>query len=563
MALFLLSAKGAIAQERIKETGKKVDSLQHISLMDTLALEQRIDAIDTAYSIASRSNNDSLINQTLKTYIKVSWRVKDWGIFQKRTHEHLALALKANDSLGYGKTNEYLGRYYMDRFAQDSAFYYYRKAFDVFDAMGDSLRAGRILVSRAIIEKNISDYPKSIATSLLALDYLKSDDDMQRKSSIYNTLASVYNQLGDKGNSLRFHKEAYSLRKDIPDKPYLTVHSLNNIGRVHQKHSEYGDAIWYYDTALGYSGVLATRPSLRAMLMDNRAFSRFMLGETEGVLTDMEEAYRLRETEGNTSGLAINSLHLAKYHMKMGDGEEALKFSRKAESLSQKIDNHRDYLESLKLLGNLEDGVISKSHFNRYIAVKDSLDAMDRNYQKTIASMFFEIKDAEEENDGLKEQSRLKQIAINVSIAIIIGLLVIAGWQSIQRARRKSELRNAIEQIAQMSREIETLSKPKERGLHDNFDLQLKAEYNINSEKQRKVWHALALGLTTQEIAGEFGVSKRAIAGLVDRLYKKLEEKTGIPKVRYRHAITIYLDEIIDFKDAEIAKVKENNNPPF
>ena len=71
------------------------------------------------------------------------------------------------------------------------------------------------------------------------------------------------------------------------------------------------------------------------------------------------EALALREHQNNTNGIIINYLHLAEYYSSMGKMEVAIGYSEQAGELSQKIQNYRDYLESLEFLGNFKTFSIS------------------------------------------------------------------------------------------------------------------------------------------------------------------------------------------------------------
>lgn len=538
---------------------KKIDHYLLQSSQDSLTNKKRIAVIDSAYKEATLVKSDSLINKVLKQYIKISYKVEDWDVFKERTKEHIGFTKTTDDSLGQAKTLEYLGTYYMNQYIQDSAFYYYERSFKVYSILKDSSRAGRILLNRAIIEKNIRSYSKSIETSFLALKYLKSANNMQWSSSMYNNLGIVYNQLKDKGNALKFHQKAYELRKKIPEKPYLQVQTLNNIGRVYQNNSDYKAAIEYYKQALTFKDVLTRRPIQKARLLDNSAFSRFKIGQTQGVLNQMEEALAIREQRNNSNGIIINCIHLAEYYSSRGDTEKAISYSKQAEKFSKRINNFRDYLESLELLGNLENGSVSKSYFNRNIALRDSLNQVANNYQKNISQMFFEIDDLESKN---KKQEKLIE-RYGLFSAILVVFLIILLWYIrktiIRKKQQKLKLQEAIQQVLQLRVELFSKKNKKNRLQEANFDTHLKEEFNL-TRKQLDFWHLLAEGYTKKEMAKSFRIDERSVVERGERVYKRLEFKTGISKIGYRYAISIYLDEIIEFKNDQIAKAKLSNN---
>ena len=193
---------------------------------------------------------------------------------------------------------------------------------------------------------------------------------------------------------------------------------LNNLSLVYQKQGKYDEAISVLDEALENKELDSLNRNLYAKLFDNRAYNRFLKGDTTGVRQDFEYAKQIREELENDAGRAISHLHLARWELKKGDTLNAYNQSKRAYALAVDKGFNRDILESLQLLSKT-DPDHSSQYMDEYIALNDKLVAEERNVRDKFARVQYETEGYIAENRDLQKK--------NVWIIMISALILSAG----------------------------------------------------------------------------------------------------------------------------------------
>ncbi|MEP0264191.1 tetratricopeptide repeat protein [Dokdonia sp.] len=395
-------------------------------------------------SLSEIKQSDSTRVVFLKKSIKESYKNKNWEIFHKKRFEQIELTTKLKDSLNLAKTYEYSGAFFDNNNQVDSAYFYYYKSFKLYDNLKDSIKAGRILINLAILQKNVRDYKGSENTSFKALEYLNKSDNARRTSSIYNNLGVVYNEQGDIVNSIKYHQRALELRREI-ENPLYFIHSLNNLGKLYKDDRQYDKAINFFDRALQFKEILKTRPLTFATIIDNKTHALFKKGKKDKIIEKSLETLEIRESENDKEGVIINCIHLAEYYSVFGYKEKSIEYAEKAEKISLEVKNIRDYLASLELVSNLYDSPKAQDHFKKYIRVRDSIDKAAVGYKNQFDRIRFET---DEKNRTIEIQ--LQEIEKNriIIISITIGLLCISVFlisHFIKKKKKRKKLQTKLE----------------------------------------------------------------------------------------------------------------------
>ncbi|MBL4664169.1 MAG: tetratricopeptide repeat protein [Flavobacteriaceae bacterium] len=410
-----------------------------------LSLKERLLIVNRGYYFSIKSKNDSIRNEDLKQQIRLTYRKKDWELFHKYRKERLKLTVKLNDSSAHAKTLEYSGTYFKNEHRIDSAYYYYYKSFKLYDGLKDSLKAGRILINIAILQKNTHDYKGSEETSFKAAIYLEYSQNLRRRSSVYNNLGLVYEQLNDFDNSFKYHRKAFVLREQILKTPLYKIQSLNNLGILHTQNHKYEKAKLYFERAIVYKTILENSPLLKSYIIDNHAYARFKNGETKNVLTSLLEALKIREEEEHLEGIVINCIHLAEYYSETGDRVTALEYAKRAEEIAETIKDYHNYLMSIELLSSLQNSIEAKDrHFKKYVSLRDSLDQVARNHKEQFARIKFET---DEKDATIKKQNRkirARENTILIVSGIIISIVFFSGFVFIHKQKIKQRLKKEL-----------------------------------------------------------------------------------------------------------------------
>lgn len=407
---------------------------------------------------------DSLRGIYLMEQIKLSYTNGDWDTFNKMRVEHLNLTKRTNDSLARANTLFYTAAYFNKMEKLDSAYFYYLQSLKIYRKVKDgAIKTGNTLLNIAILKKNIGDYVGSETASFQALKYLKPEGDPRKISSIYNNLGIVYNQLNDKDNSLKYHKKAKELRRKHDGMTVYYLHSLNNIGNVYKQYGDTQKAAECFEEILKHHQLVNEDIAFKATLLDNYAYTLFLQKSFTMAEKLLHQALKLRDSIQDSDGQTISAIHLAEFYA-TNNMAKALEFAKFAEQKSKENLNYRDYLESIALLASLYDNPEAKAHFEKYIALRDSLEMAHRQTRERFTRIQYETDLKEEENKSLKinkekqelliEAEKLQKYALAGGMALSLAALGVFFLVFRKNQRQKREIEKQKAKVEHLQREL-------------------------------------------------------------------------------------------------------------
>src|SRR5690606_36057697 len=105
---------------------------------------------------------------------------------------------------------------YLERGIEDSAFFAFNRAKDIYIEVNDSLKVANCLINMAITQKDQGDYFGAQETALQAVDYLdkSNPEHYVYLSTNYNNLGAATGKLSDFEQALTFYKAALQFSQD-------------------------------------------------------------------------------------------------------------------------------------------------------------------------------------------------------------------------------------------------------------------------------------------------------------------------------------------------------------
>lgn len=397
-----------------------------------LEFTERKEKLKTAYKLIRKIKEDSLKTPYYLDLVHAYYKLPDTSNFLELNRELLKLAKKTKDSAVVAKCYWRLGNYNSDfNNRNDSAFYYYNKAQDLYQSIGNEINAARLLINMAIIQTNIKDYTGSEITTTRAIALLKPIKAYRELYGSYNNLGIIFNELGEYERAIFYHQKALEYL-EMARLPTLVAASKNNIGVVYNNKGDYNQAIENFESGLDHDSLYYHDTQLYAMLLDNLAYAKFKLNDTAGLPGAFYDALKIRDSIEHYNGITINKLHLSEYFLSKKDTLKALMFIDEALTLSKRINNNRDYLASLLLLSRA-DPHNKSDYMADYIKMNDSLHREERAIRNKFARIRFET------DEYISETERLNQRVFRISLISLGALLIFALLYMIkdQRSRNK------------------------------------------------------------------------------------------------------------------------------
>jgi len=384
-------------------------------------LKTRKEKLLLAYILAENEREDSIKN---KKFLKIAYRaymLNDSTLFKQVNHDANSLSKKIKDTSGLAETHWNYGEFFKDKEIMDSAYYHYYEASKHYSSINYDYYHGKMLFNMAFVQGRVKDYTASEKLIFQAISKFKGLNKYLSLYRCYNHLGIVFNELEEFDKAIFYHNEALSYLKKVKNKKTYKERSFNDLSLVYGRQKNYNVAIMYLDKSLKNDSLIFKDINLYARLIDNRAYYKFLNGDSTNVLEVFNRSLKIRDSLNNISGITIVKLHLAKFHAMCHDTLKATHNAKEAYELAKEIDNNRDKLASLKLLSKL-DKVNSNKFLNEYILLADSLQYQERKIRNKFARIRFETDEYFEETQRLSEQ-KMWILLVSFFVIFILSLL--------------------------------------------------------------------------------------------------------------------------------------------
>lgn len=390
---------------------------------DTLPLIKKQEYSQKALAIINSQPNDSLNKVNLFKVANRFFNMNDWEGYKTTVHVTLKNSKISNDTVNIAKAYTYLGDYYGSQAVSDSAFFYYSKAVKMYEDLDDRYNMARTGLNKALLQYSEGDFSGSEIAVFDALQVIKGEKANDILYESYNLLGIVYNEREEYNRAVDYHIKALaSIDEEVlPSVFQSKASSLNNIGFVYQNMNNHSTAKTYFQQGLNQKNLISDKPFVYAMLLDNLAYSKFKLNETDGLPDLFYQSLKLRDSLKLTAGIITNKIHLSEYFSSKMDTVKALQYSKEALSTAKSSKNYRNVLASLKQLAVIEPKKAA-SYNKQYIHINDSLQKAERKMGEKFSRIEYETDEIIDENISLETKNR--NLLFGFSSITMLGLLL-------------------------------------------------------------------------------------------------------------------------------------------
>jgi len=401
---------------------------------------------EKAFSIIINQKDDSLNKVNLFKIANRYYNMNDWQSYKKTAKLILERSINSKDSVHMAKAYSYLGDYYGTQSISDSAFLNYFRAEKVYLKINDQYNLAKTFLNKANLQYNEGDYFESEISVFKALRILKQEKNVDDQLyDCYNLLGILYNEREEFDKALEFHQYAFNTlaNKSIPSEFQLKATSLNNIGFVNLRMNNYKKAKFYFQKSLEEKNLYEENTTLYAIVLDNLAYSKFKLEESDGLPEQFYDALKIRDSLGLKSGVVLNQIHLSEYYAFKKDTFKAIQHSKRALLLSKNLNKPRNILEALKQIAVVDPRHASK-YSREYIQMNDKMLKAERKMGEKFSRIEYETNEIKDENSNLQEKN--KTLVYVFSICTLIGLFFYV--YKTQQAKNRELLFKQQQQIA-------------------------------------------------------------------------------------------------------------------
>lgn len=395
--------------------------------------------LKNALELAKKVRNDSI---ELSIQKKIRAHFLNTGSIDKyidTNHKIIRLTEKLNDTSSLGYAYYSLGYSFFLTGVKDSSYYYYSKSATIFDKIDARIDLSYALGSLSKLQLDAKDYYGADESAIRALRLLKgveeTDEILDQKWILFNTLASVADESEDNDKALDYYNQGYEAAKLMKNDFNNGIYTLNNIAFIKRKLGLYSESKQIFEDLLEIDNLYEEDPSFYALILENLAYTNYLSGvyDKDNVIKMFERSYRIADSIDDDITLTGATISMAKFYNGIDEKEKALKYVEQAYNLAKGIEKNDILLESMMLYSELKEGENGKSYLREYIKLSDSLLKNEREFRNKHARVEFETDLIEAENRQIsKENLYLIILSIGLLLTAILVYVVIS-----QRAKNR------------------------------------------------------------------------------------------------------------------------------
>ena len=343
------------------------------------------------------------------------------------------------DSVSLARAYTYLGEYYSERLTMDSAVINFQKAEKIYFGLNDNIGIGRMHVKMALAKYKERDYLGSENSAVKALNYIRLEKNKLLEYEANNVLGITCVEIKDYNKALEYFQIALDIANNEELKSlgqYQTkAITLNNLGIVNFKTSNYIEALKYFNQAILEPSLFEEYPGLYATILANIAKSKLKTGDFTNLPNQFYEALKIRENNQSIPEIVNSKIDISEYYEAIGNADSAKHYAREAYKMAKSTNILNLQLSAIDQLSSVEPEN-ENAYSKEYIKLSDSLLAAERKVSEKFARIEFETDEITRQKEQLAIQNR-NIIFFSLLSLFIVGLLYVIRDQRNRNAQLK------------------------------------------------------------------------------------------------------------------------------
>lgn len=364
----------------------------------------------------------------------------------------------------------------MSIFSNDSSYYYFSKAEKYYIKAKKLDNIANIKINKANILWYKNDFTGAEKLGIVALKNALKDKDYLTIYSCYITIGNSLIGMNNKAKALEYYNKALNIVNKLEKNTQVTykTSTINYIALIYQKQNQHQKAISILENEINEKELRKLDIKLYCYQKNTKNYSKFKLGDKSSVYNFLE-TLKIGDSLKFAPVQITSKTYLGEYYLAQKDTIKANLYFKDAQKQAHKNNIFEDELKILQLLAKANPN--DKSFYsNRYIALNDSLQTVERATRDKFARIEFETDEITAEKNTLNiEKNQVSMQRYLIAGISLLSLLIVFLWyrNKLQKAKTRELLLQQEQQKA--NEEIYQLM----------LDQQQKIEEGKNIEKQR------------------------------------------------------------------------------
>jgi two-component system, NarL family, sensor kinase len=382
------------------------------------------------------------------------------------------LAKRLRFDFGLGVAYRLAGVLYTDKSEFDKGAEYYTRALELFNTSNDPRSRrykGMLQHNFGVVHHYKGQYDSAVTRYQEAARLYKEMKDDGLLFLTYNNLSTLYTQVLDNNNALKYARECSEISARLGDPFKISVASL----AMASAKSELKDYAGM-DTLVNKIITISQQGNNYYMLgMGYKFLGKYQLESTKdikGAIVSYRQALDNMIKAGNEYEIAAANENLGFSYFTNGDYDQAVHYSKKAIEQSRKLGLPQIEQYALKSLAELEEKrknfSTAYTYLKNYVSVNDSVIAKTHreNIQALETKYQSEIKDARisqlDDEKKIQALSLKQKSTLNYLLIALVAALLILGFLGYRNFRHRQLL--AKQQGVLQQQQIRELEKDKQ-----------------------------------------------------------------------------------------------------
>ncbi|WP_309612734.1 tetratricopeptide repeat protein [Flavobacterium sp.] len=406
---------------------------------------EKIEKTNKAFKLISILKSTQANRDTLFSIVYKYYNSQEWKNFNKAYNLLLKNSKANNDSLNIAKSYRFKANYLKKIQSNDSAFYFYTKAEEIYFIKKDDENGANILLNKSIVQYNVGDLLGAELSLTKALYIYKNSNQKEKLYGVLNQLGLVYTELKEYDKAIFYYNKALEIVRDIKtlNEEHPVAVCYNNIGYLYLRQKKYNEAIINFKLGLNDSDLIKDDLNTYSCLLDNLAYSRLQSNNYDQLPKLFFDALEIRKKLDDYTYIVGSNIHISEYYQKKGDLKLSLKYSKDALRIGKESKIPINIILALKQ-ASIVDKNNSSAYSEQYIRINDSLQVEERKSKDRFARISLETDEIIQQKDVLEDKNRNLLYGFVITFILVALLFIVRA----QRARTRELLFKQAQQKA-------------------------------------------------------------------------------------------------------------------
>ena len=406
-------------------------------------------SITNSNKVKTKFDTINLLNHSYDTVFRNMLIIKADKFYYKKGNQSLEIykeiekkSSSIKDTFGIIYANINLSLYYSNKFSTDSAYYRVTKAEKLSLKLNKNPYLGVILLNKADILWSQKNYSEGEITAIRALKIALNKKRYDIVQSCYITIANSLEGMNKNERAIDYYKKALIVldNNTIDNKLFYVSQTYNYIAKISQKQNQHNKAIFYVNKGLENKLLKQNDIKIYCYLTNTLSYSKFKLGDKSAV-NQFLETLKIGDSLKFAPIQITSKTYLGEYYLSQKDTLKANLYLKQAQKQAQKNNIFEDELTILQLLAKANPN--QSTYFsNRYIALNDSLQMVERITRDKFARIEFETDEISTQNITIaKEKDSIQnQLYLILGIAFSAITILVLGFKNKSQKAKTREL---------------------------------------------------------------------------------------------------------------------------